>query len=600
MAGIVGFADSYAFHDGKLCYVLEDRPKRWLRILDVQKATNDEIVVDIPVLVAQAVPGSETLRKYTFRVLYHADGITSCLFSFARPITQNWLLIFNAKEHRLLGTIPLESAIRIFVRNNKDHLYFGTHSEYGDDGFRKWVLRHFDIREGHLSRDKMHLSNVVGYEIGSTVCFEIIDDHFYGCSNQTAFEIEEIDWTSYYYCFRFRVGDLDSEKAQVMKKRDSWRRQHAEGPIDDRWGFIQLEKDEVTGSIKIIECRKEWLTGRSGNRRTYYTKKVVFSAPGEVEESGDDSSSVDAPPEDDPLTNLLNSSNRPNYMEAPPRPPLTFHPGDDGSAMFTRNSTHLRSYHHSCETFLDLVDDRLPSDPSTQRIRIRSGRRVFDTLLPASHATRPNISQQKIDIGDTPDITQHNDISFWPPGSGRAKSNPNLSSLNWVMNPPGHTGNIAATGDERSIIYATSNAETGGLKALVYLSFDPSVRLTGMIRGGLLGGEVMKSSDQRAWDDNAVDRKGKGKEGCSTTQHFAANGIGMEKGGPAVGSCSLPSFVQPSSKEDLPIRVLPAPQEGLPWAMVQKSFHQDLPRWTFFFDGSVPGGAAESEGKTTS
>ncbi|RYP78400.1 hypothetical protein DL771_000585 [Monosporascus sp. 5C6A] len=278
LIGIVGLADSYIYHGGVLCYIVEARPKRWLRILDLRSSANIELVVDIPTLVTEAVLGTRKSTRYKFRVLHHAAGITTCLFSFALPNTENWLLVFKAGEQIIFEPLRLDSTARIFVRNNAEFLYFGTHSDDVGDGFRRWVLRGFAIKENLWFPKKMQLSNLVGYDIGSTACFEVIDDHFYGLSNQTAFEIEEIDWTSYYYCFRFRLDDPDIRKTQVMKRQDSWRRHHSEGPIDDRWSLLKLEKDEGSGKIKIVECRKEWLAGKSGSRRTYYTKELVFPA----------------------------------------------------------------------------------------------------------------------------------------------------------------------------------------------------------------------------------------------------------------------------------------------------------------------------------
>ncbi|KAK6857728.1 hypothetical protein PG995_005427 [Apiospora arundinis] len=241
------------------------------------------------------------------QMIYTNNCFTSCLYSVTLPTPEDQLLIIDTENHELVSTILLESTVRLFVRNNKSYLYYGTHSEYGADGIPKWVLRFFDMTKRHLSRRKIHLSNLVGHEIGSTVCFEIIDGYLYGMSNQTAFEVEEIDWTSYYYCFRFPLDEPDPDKTQVMKKRDCWRRQHAEGPIDDRWGFLKLEQDETTGKLRMIESRKEWLTGQSGNRRSYYTTDVVFKddVEGTADEESEDNTENNLP--DDPLVMLLES-----------------------------------------------------------------------------------------------------------------------------------------------------------------------------------------------------------------------------------------------------------------------------------------------------
>ncbi|KAK8009778.1 CHY zinc finger domain-containing protein [Apiospora arundinis] len=376
VVAIVALADSHVFSSGKLCYVHEESiAQRWLRILDLHNPSGQETVIDIPRLTEEAIPDSENCQDYSFSVIHNAEGITSSLYSVTLPTPEDQLLIIDTENHELASTILLESTVRLFVRNNKSYLYYGTHSEYGADGFRKWVLRFFDMTKRHVSGRKIHLSNLVGCEVGSTVCFEIIDGYLYGLSNQTDFEVEEIDWTSYYYCFRFRLDKPDPDKTQIMKKRDCWRRQHAEGPIDDRWGFLKLEKDETTGKLRIIESRKEWLTGQSGNRRSYYTTNVVFKDEGEgtADEESEDNTENNLP--DDPLVMLLESSSNPNYMPPPERLPRSIHAGDDG-IIYDLSKTHLRSYFYASETFLDLIDDPSPLAACTQRLHIRAGKKM--------------------------------------------------------------------------------------------------------------------------------------------------------------------------------------------------------------------------------
>ncbi|KAI1315046.1 hypothetical protein F5Y16DRAFT_406985 [Xylariaceae sp. FL0255] len=285
---VVRSADSYEYSGGTLCYVIKERPKKWwLRLLDVHKSLDWELVIDIPTLVRLAVPQAAGRRNFKFRVLHQSAGIVACHFSFTLPNaeTENWILILNPEKHQILEQSRLNSAHRIFVRNNHGYLYVGTHSGEGADGLRKWVLRGFDLETRQwLSHPSLHLSHVVGYDIGSAVCFEIYDGWFYGLSNRTLDEIEDPDWMSYYYCFRFPLGESSSDCIQVMRKADSWRRQHTEGPIDDRWGLLKLEKDEGTGELVIVECRKEFLQGKIGSQRTYYTTPVIFQDESEEQQ----------------------------------------------------------------------------------------------------------------------------------------------------------------------------------------------------------------------------------------------------------------------------------------------------------------------------
>lgn len=581
---IIGVADSYALHNGTLLYIVGDRLKRYLRILDLRKATNQEIVVYIPDLVAQALPESEGCRKYVFRTLYHFAGITSCLYSFARPATQNWLLIFNAGENRLIDKIQLDSTIRLFVRNNRDYLIFGTHSEYDAIGTRKWVLRHYNLRTRQLSENKMHLANMAGYEIGSAVCFEIFDKYLYGCSNQSSFELEEIDWTSYYYCFRFPLDNFNKDSTQTMTKRQGFRRQHSEGPIDDRWTFLALDQDEGTGAVKIVESRREWLNGGSENIRSHYTKEVIFPDH-ESGVNGDDHSDGQGDANDPlpnlPITSLLRSHNQPTYLNTK-RSPHEQHPGDLGSTMFPRSKTYLSVYLPICETYVDLVNDPLPDTPYAQRLRVRTGRKLCDTNIMQRGGHERQLNRDEI-----LEAAKKNVISCWPPDPALAKTKSHadmLERLDQVMNPPKFRGDITAAGDERSIVYSTSSAGTGTMKVLVYLSFDPAVRLSGMIRAGCLHAAVMNGRGEEidAQCDTVV-RNWKEEEAVVTTECNSS----MKNKAVSATTFSQPLPIPRSAKQDLQPIIIRCPLVGVQWAKIEDAMHQKVAtKYGFGFEKS--------------
>ncbi|KAI0896773.1 hypothetical protein F4806DRAFT_441135 [Annulohypoxylon nitens] len=576
VVGIVGLADSYEYIRGILCYIIEARPQRWLRILDLHASASHEIVVDIPALIREAVPRSAKSRKYKFRVLYHSNGITSCLFSFALPTTENWLLVFQAEEKKIVALLQLDSTARIFVRNNKDFLYFGTHSEEGADGFKYWVLTGFSIKDDTWFPQKMHLTNVVGYDIGTTVCFEIIDDYFYGLSNQTDFEFRETDWVSYYHCFRFPLHDPDRKNTQTMQKDDSWRRKHAEGPIDDRWGFLKLEKDEASGTINIIESRKEWLAGKSGSRRTYYTTEVFFKNSGLTDEGVPQSAVQPATLVNGRIIRPIRVGNNAIDSYIPPRPPENVHPGDDSSTtpVFTRSQTHLRSYHRCSNTFLDLVDDT--SGGSTIRhLRLRTGHRKpkhkelenkdLEQKNPTSLETSLE-SSEHIDFDEVLQELYHpNEIHFWPPE--RYQDQSLLDKIYEVLNPPGYQGAITAFSDERSILYATGE-DTQGLQVLVYISFDPAARLCGMLREGYILGENISSQHNEMTGEGGYVI---GADAGGTTKFFEGIITDPKGKGKAIGDASLPFYISnPPAPEPI------YGQDCKPWAWLEKAMHQDL------------------------
>ncbi|KAI1211780.1 uncharacterized protein F4807DRAFT_419022 [Annulohypoxylon truncatum] len=553
VVGIVGVADTYEYIRGILCYIIESRPQRWLRILDLHGSASHEIVVDIPALIREAVPRSAKSRKYKFRVLYHSNGITSCLFSFALPTTENWLLIFQAEEKKIVSQFRLDSTAKIFVRNNKEFLYFGTHSEEGADGFKYWVLTGFRIEDRFWFPRKMHLTSVVGYDIGTTVCFEIIDNYFYGLSNQTDFEFRETDWISYYHCFRFPLHDPDRNNIQIMQKNKSWRRKHAEGPIDDRWGFLKLEKEEASGKINIIESRKEWLAGKSGSRRTYYITKVLFDSP---ESAGEENHTAIGASR--ASNRGVRVGNNPVDSDVPVREPENVHPGDDSSTTpaFTRSQTHLRSYQRCSNTYLDLVDDN--SGGSTGRhLRLRTGHRKpkqqpLGTLL---------ASNENIDFDEYMKQCYHpNEIYFWPPEQDQNQQL--LDKIYKVLNPPGYLGSITAFSDERSLVYGTGE-DADGPKVLIYVSFDPAARLSGMLREGYI---LSSQHNEMASQSYSLAAQASG-----TTKRFEdiiAEDTGKGKG-KVIGDGPLPSYISnPPDPE-------PVSADCKPWAWLEKAMHRD-------------------------
>jgi hypothetical protein len=76
------------------------------------------------------------------------------------------------------------------------------------------------------------------------------------------------------------------------------------------------------------------------------------------------------------------------------------------------------------------------------------------------------------------------EIKFWP-----AAQNPDASyadehvdAIYRLMNPPSHLGNVEGTADERSMVYVTG--AYGEPQALIFIAFDPAIKLAGLKRWG--------------------------------------------------------------------------------------------------------------------
>jgi len=532
----IGFCDTFLYCKGVLCYTLDE----WVRVIDLHSSAQHETVISIPGLLTEAIPEINDNSKGFFQVLYYSDNIISCLYKTSGPDSTAWLIAFRLQDRSILVAHELESVDKLFARHNDRFLYYGTHSELGTDGFKKWVIYGYEFEVHEWFKQRVHLPDMVGSEIGSTICFEFYDGFFYALSNQTSFEVEEIDWTSFYHCVRFPLNSPCKELLEQTENKSMWRRQHQEGPIDDRWTTLRLDVDEGSGDLKIVEARKEWYLGSSKSQRTYYTTNIIFpdlnkdedlerahllaasaansnftlptnsswvppatasEALASVSTSSSSSSSISssssatisagssaAAPEridttglpDVQLTKLIQSDDHPHYLEVKPRLPYETHPGNDGSAQptFTLAKSRIRTYHTFCNTFMDLVDDPLPSGwPELQRLRLRCGTRKLKPPLRDSEGLLCEAPKElRMALEQMYDVPP---VKFWPaaqdPMEGCEDSE--LAEVYKLLNPPSHLGNVEGTADERSIVYATGGRD--GPQALIFIGFDPAIKLQG-------------------------------------------------------------------------------------------------------------------------
>ncbi|KAL0929472.1 F-box domain-containing protein [Colletotrichum truncatum] len=387
--------------------------------------------------------------------------MVSCIYIPPKAEGRSRLVVVDVENKELLTCFRLESSHKLFVRNSQHYLYYGTHSTTGDDGFKRWALKQFNIRDRQWGTGRLDLEHLVGSDMGATVCFEIIDDYFYALSSLTSFEVYETDWTSHYYGFRLPLGSLHSRDMQTTSKHSMWRRQHEEGPIDDRWSTLNLEKNAANGRLMVVECRREWLVDDSSSTRSSYRTELKFPIKDEVVDDTSDFESEldDMEPSLDPdclATRLSPTKHR--------RDPLQVHRGDSGSTVPAITLTHcfMRSYQQSCETFIDLVNDPAATDLMTQRPQLRS-------------ISRPRLGRLSQENCQS---RRANNVSWWLPDENLR--NEHLDFLDRIVNPMSKHPGCGFSGimDDRSMVYAVKRQDR---KALVFISFDPAIRLEGLI-----------------------------------------------------------------------------------------------------------------------
>jgi hypothetical protein len=428
-----------------------------VRVLDVHNSSSIEYVIDIPSLIGHMVDEEAHCQPGTFTLLNYADGILVCLFEARR--LNPWLLAVEVSTGRRLAALVLDTAQKIFVRHNSEYLLYGTHSFTGSHGHREWVVHGYNFKEERAFENNIYLENLVGCDIGLTVSFEIHGGYFYAVSNQTSFEVEEVDWTSFYHGYRFPLENASKKTLQIERW---WRRNHIEGPINDSWTDFRLHVDECTGELSIVEARREWRDGGSDSQRTYYTCALEFPNKEHPEvsfmldESNVEGCRSNMVLPDEPVALLVDGSNKPQYIVAPDRHPKNVHHGDDGTTGgFILAKTKVRYYNPDANTFLDLVDD--PEDPPRdggfrlrQRLRLRVGSR---TLGPPG----------------SKEVYRSRGISMWPP----ERISEDDDELMELLNPL--SGDVEGKFDERSLIYMTGDDTQP--RAVVLVNFDVGINL---------------------------------------------------------------------------------------------------------------------------
>jgi len=222
----------------------------------------------------------------------------------------------------------------------------------------------------------------------------------------------------------------------------------------------------------------------------------------------------------------LTSSDHPHYLPPGVRLPRNVHEGDDGSSQpsFILTKTRLRHYHPSANTFIDLVDDPLPTDwECKQRLRLRVGSRKLKEpqRRDEDHGYTPDdddfnlLLPPKIDDLTNEPIRGFNDayteseVKFWPeaqPTDGHPDYD--LDALYSLLNPPSHLGNVEGTADERSLVYVTGDENQPS--AIVFINFDPAIKLQGLAEW-----PRKKERNGRSAKTNLVNERPNGG-GCAT------------------------------------------------------------------------------------
>lgn len=488
---ILGSGTSFVYRDGVVCYVDGGS----IRILDVHQAALVEYVVNLREFSNHWWKGSKPFLSVD--LLHCQDGVLSFLYRSGQNITEEtWLVAIDIRENhpidKRIRLVTLVPSSKFFVRNDSHFLYVGSYNGMGSFGSREWVLQGYDLSNGQL-QPILNLPNLYGSDLRQTLAFEIYDGYLYALSNQSSFEVEEIDWTSYFHCYRF---PLHTPTGDHLERRQLFRRQHREGPINDSWTHLDLHKDERTGTLFITECRREWKNGHSSQQRTYYSAPLLFSDQTEDTDSQDVGVSY---PAGDPLVKVLDERSRPNWSESVPHLPRNCHPEPiDAPHTFLLAKTKYRTFIPSSLAYLDLVIDDFPprrggiqigptnSRHWQQQIRIRLGSRIqCRPIDPATGLLYQPTKSDEVPIPDSEERFADREIALWPSANAPVEL---LDLLNPAHDPSVMTsrtiGDVFAVADERTLVYmpAPTFRSRVGNKSIILVNFDSGIKFQGLTR----------------------------------------------------------------------------------------------------------------------
>lgn len=490
---VLGCGTSFLYRDGVLCY----HSGKTIRVLNVHDAAGVENVIDLERMGRRYWP--QVKQCSHVELLHYQERMLSFLYYAASSGSgparaERWLIVVKIDTQppdRIVRLAIMVHRPKIWVRNNERYLYIGSHDGSDGHGHREWVLQGYDLHTAEPT-PALPLREFWGTDLRETIVFEIYDGYLYAVSNRSSYEVEEIDWSSFYHCQRFPV---DRPIQAHLQRTRRWRREHREGPIHDSWTDLGLHRDERTGELLIIEARKEWKDGVGAQKRTFYTQPLddagwepdgpntpeMRSRPG----SPSRPDRVGLPPvapelyfPDDPLAKLVEKGDHPRYVEPGRCVHRHYHPEYAGPEpapdTFMLSRTRYRTYVPASSAFLDIVLDddprRGPGAPGParagpQHIRLRIGSRVraspLDPGIPPRGTPGRASDERFVDRG----------IVLWPPAGAPRE-------LVELLHPGGaRVGEVSAVEDERSVVYRVApTASAGAERPMVLVNFDRGVR----------------------------------------------------------------------------------------------------------------------------
>lgn len=523
---LLAVGTSFVYTNGVLCYTVGHG---LVRILNIKGHADHEVVIDVFRMLRENNTELPRFKSYKLSPTHYGHGILVCRLSILEKHSRVYLLAIRVYSPELIlfeelwrhDNTPVVTSDEFMV------LYYPQH----ETPLNYWRPRQLNLKTREWSH--LHFSCVAMNTRECVVTGAVHDGNFYAVSCRNPLfkgdlSIHGMRRTVIVHSARVSLATrTDGTRRTVYVEMDPpiWKQSYSNGMPDHRWDFLRIEKDERTGDVVTV------LIQRGHPQASHHTaracvKRILPLSPPSTEDpvvvlGGTDrviwhdspqTSTTDSETElVFGLSNVADAVENENHGDGSDDsglsrgllPRTTLHLEDNSSTTphYGISQCFVRSYFSTCNSFVDLVNDTLRHNGQEQSLRLR-----VMTKLPG---------------GD-------NQTVFWPPRYDPSNPDQRLNELHRTLNPPGFTGSLSWGVDADSFVYGMKVDAHNGQRAIIYVGFDPTVKLHGL----------------KAFNGTSTGRKAKDESGSDEGGDAgdAAQGQGNDSGDEEMPRRTFPSL----------------------------------------------------------
>lgn len=490
---------SFVYTNGVLCYTTD---RGQMRLLDIKNSADHEIVIDVFRMLREGNVALPEFTEYRLKPIYFGHGVLTCELALTKELrftrSTRYLIVIRprAPELLLFEEQPLRDKTIVAAT---DKYLFLCHP-VNEALWNYWGVCQFNLETRQWAHFRPRFMSTASRK-GNSVAATVYEGYFYAVSSsEPLVDIPTVQPINpsicQYHVAWTRLSDPARSNVHVDSTISAWASPYS-GPVsDERWDFLRLEKDEGTGRLMAIQIRMEYPEDGVHTRRVCI--KRVLASLGTDQGASATRNAVSETLNSSlgngnglPITSSLAGSSGIHHggystmvvgsrrsqqgfgSSSHASHEFILHHGDNGSTnpRYGVNECFVRSYFSTSNSFVDLVNDTLRNNGKEQLLRLRV-------------------------MTETPG--GGNETTFWPPRHGPSNPDPRLKELHRVMNPRGFDSDLEWEVDSGSFVYGMKASNTNHQKAIIYVGFDPTVKLhhlkafnkarsTGMEAGGQSG-----------------------------------------------------------------------------------------------------------------